>query len=165
MCSDDYQGTTSYYEERPQLAAYTINSEITRMQYKVVPPSGGAAVTDVEEIRRIFAACCPPCADAEAGTEEGREGTGGKMERGEQVGKVHLAWRLANQSLLAGLMQQLQDTFGQPEDVELCISIHNTASSFEIDLHEPRVCATTGTCAMNDILCAGPIVFLRLALS
>ena len=153
------------------------------MQYKVVPPSGGAAVTDVDEIRKIFAACCPPGADAEAESEEGREGKGDKErgEGGEADGKVHLVWRLANQSLLAGLMrhafillpsrplvspaegqglrprpkekrltrlaglmQQLQDTFGQPEDVELCISIHNTASSFEMDLLEPRVCATTG---------------------
>ena len=46
--------------------------------------------------------------------------------------------------MLRRLLDARQDTFGQPEDVELCISIHNTASSFEMDLHELRVCAKTG---------------------
>ena len=63
---------------------------------------------------------------------------------------AELVWRLANQSLLAGLMQELQDTFGTPEDVELCISIHNTASSFVIDL---CACAVTATTEFKVYLC------------
>ncbi len=48
--SADYRATTSYYEERPQLAAYTVNTEITRMKYSVVPRCGGAEVTHLEKL-------------------------------------------------------------------------------------------------------------------
>ena len=139
----DYRATTSYYEERPQLAHYTISTEISRMQYAVVPPAGGAQVTELADIRALFAECCPGglvgC-KAAAAVEQGA-GEGGGRE-GKRVPNAELVWRLANQSLLAGLMQELQDTFGTPEDVELCISIHNTASSFVIDL---CACAVTAT--------------------
>jgi hypothetical protein len=136
--SNDYKGTTRYYEERPQLAAYTINTEISRMKYSVVPLSGGTEVTDVDSIRRLYAECCPGCASAALGA--GGSGAGGAEK---EVEDVELLFRLANQSLLAGLMQQLQDTFGQPEDVELCISIHNTTSAWVIDLPQRSVRAKT----------------------
>ncbi len=143
-CSADYRATTGYYEDRPQLATYTISTEISRMKYAVVPPDGGKQVTELDGIRALFAECCPAGADggnAAAAAEPGGEaGTGGA---GVRPSNAELVWRLANQSLLAGLMQELQGTFGTPEDVELCISIHNTASSFVIDLHACAVTATT----------------------
>ena len=148
-CSADYRATTAYYEERPQLATYTISTEISRMKYAVVPPDGGAQVTELDGIRALFAECCPAGradggkAATAAEPVAGGEGAGGAGGAGARPSNAELVWRLANQSLLAGLMQELQGTFGTPEDVELCISIHNTASSFVIDLHACAVTATT----------------------
>jgi len=139
----DYRATTSYYEERPQLAHYTVNTEISRMQYAVVPPAGGAQVTELAAIRALFAECCPGGLDGCKVTVAAELGAGEGGGEGKRVANAELVWRLANQSLLAGLMQELQDTFGTPEDVELCISIHNTASSFVIDLCACSVTATT----------------------
>ena len=139
--SADYRATASYYEDRPQLGEYTVNTEIKRMTYTVVPPQGGEAISDVEGIRSIYAASAGTDPGACRGRGKDSMGTGGGQGAGSA--NVDLVWRMANQSLLAGIAQPLHDTFGTPEDVELCISIHNTASAFHVNLHEAYVEATT----------------------
>ena len=57
--SADYDATASYYEERAHLAAYTINTEISRMKYSVKPKCGGTEVMDLEQIRALYRECCP----------------------------------------------------------------------------------------------------------
>ena len=137
--SADYRATASYYEDRPQLGEYTVNTEIKRMTYTVVPPQGGEAISDIEGIRSIYAAS----AATDPSACRGKDSMGTAGGQGAGSANVELVWRMANQSLLAGIAQPLHDTFGTPEDVELCISIHNTASAFHVNLHEACVEATT----------------------
>ena len=75
--SADYRATASYYEDRPQLGEYTVNTEIKRMTYTVVPPQGGEAISDVEGIRSIYAASAGTDPGACRGRGKDSMGTGG----------------------------------------------------------------------------------------
>lgn len=75
------------------------------MQYTLAPPDGGADVTDFEEIRSLYADSCRAAA-AQRDFGGGDEGEGAGSVGA--VPEIELVWRLANQSLLADLMQQLQ---------------------------------------------------------
>lgn len=115
----NFAATVKYYEGKPQLGQYTVTTELSRMAYSIVPPNGAALSTpkDIEAIRKLFA----------------------DMTTQPELEADMMLWRLANQSLLADLLQVLQDCFGKPQDVELCIAIHNTISSFCIDFSTGRL--------------------------
>ena len=78
-----YADVDTYYREREQLAAYTLESELGRMHY-VVHTRSGATLTDTAAIRAEYL----PCEGAFDATE--------------------LLWRAANQSLFADLIAALQ---------------------------------------------------------
>tara|TARA_B110001452_G_scaffold197469_1_gene167396 strand:- start:4465 stop:4860 length:396 start_codon:yes stop_codon:yes gene_type:complete len=44
----------AYYDSRPELSAYTLGAEVTRMDYEVLS-GGGAAVTDPMKIQKLYA--------------------------------------------------------------------------------------------------------------
>ena len=83
--SADYRATASYYEDRPQLGEYTVNTEIKRMTYTVVPPQGGEAISDVEGIRSIYAASAGTDPGACRGRGKDSMGTGGGRGRGQRM--------------------------------------------------------------------------------
>ena len=45
-----------YYDSRPELSAYTLAKEVTRMQYEVVISDNGTKVTDPMLIQKLYAA-------------------------------------------------------------------------------------------------------------
>ena len=90
----------------PELAKYTLEQELPRMEYSVVSPAGEQLTTAVT-IRELF--------------ERGGDAT---------AGKAVLLWRLANQSLLADLLVPLR----QWMDVELGIAVHARTCRFTLDL-------------------------------
>lgn len=75
-----------YYESRPRLRAYTLETELPRMSYTVLPADGSTPLTDVEDIRHRYL----------------HEHNGNSDD--------DLIWRAANQSLLADAISAL--TYG-----------------------------------------------------
>jgi hypothetical protein len=105
-----------YYYDRPELAEYTVNTEVGRMEYTVYPGGGGRVLTSRAEIGDLF---------------EEHKARGGEDD-------AMLLWRVSNQSILSDTLQELSASFAQPADVELCIAISNTSSKFEIDFDKRK---------------------------
>lgn len=103
-----------YAMSHPDLARYTIEQELPRMQYEVLPPGGGdeKPLTDAAAIRALH--------------------DGGGAATADDA---TLVWRLANQSLLADLLQPLQCWM----DVELSVSVRASTCSFVLDLRPGRL--------------------------
>ena len=78
-----YSELLAYYEARPELARYTLDTELTRMEYRVKLGGDQAEMSDASEIRRRY--------DEELSEDD----------------KGSLLWRLANQSLLADLIAEM----------------------------------------------------------
>ena len=104
-----------YYYDRPELAEYTVNTEVGRMEYTVYPGGGGRALTSRAEIGELF-----------------------KEHKARGEDDAMLLWRVSNQSILSDTLQELSASFAQPADVELCIAISNTSSKFEIDFDKRK---------------------------
>ena len=103
-----------YAMAHPELARYTVEQELPRMQYEVLPPGGGdeQPLTDPAAIRALH------------------DGGGAAT-----AGDAALVWRLANQSLLADLLQPLQCWM----DVDLSVSVRASTCSFVLDLRPGRL--------------------------
>ena len=102
-----FEEVDRYAMGHPELARYTIELELPRMQYTVIAPTTGERLTAPAEIRGLF--------------EGGRDAT---------AGAAALVWRLANQSLLADLLLPLQVWM----DVDLSIAVHARSCQFTVDL-------------------------------
>lgn len=114
-----------YYESRPKLARYTIQSELPRMSYRVVTLEG-ETISDTERIQEYFEQLFG------ATDEDGVD---------FEYPEVHLLFRMANQSLLADMMVELHSHFVQPHDPDgrLCVSVHNLSTRFEVDCSDQSV--------------------------
>ncbi len=89
----------SYYGARPELALYTLNCELTRMEYVVITEAG-VELKDAITIRKYYhsegeTACCHGC---------------------------ELLWRMANQSVFAYLLAPVQECWMVP-DIASTISV------------------------------------------
>lgn len=114
-----------YYSARPALAQYTLEMELTRMEYHVVSREGGAALTAPEPIRALYAA---DAAEREAGGDQGPE----------------LLWRMANQSLFAGALEAVHRRIVACHDGggTLCLAATTERATFDLDLRRGRLRAT-----------------------
>lgn len=107
-----------YYLARPELSRYTLETELSRMSYVVVPIEGeGSSVSSAHDIQALYAA------DAD------------KRQKGEVRGPEVL-WRMANQSVFASALEAVHKHVLVPHDNggTLCLSATTVAAQFRIDL-------------------------------
>lgn len=115
-----------YYHARPGLAQYTLETEVPRMSYCVIPREGGVPLKDPSAISTLYA--------------EDRK----KREQGEQRGPEVL-WRMANQSILAGALEVVHNQVVVPHDQggTLCLAASTENAEFTVDFaknHLRAVC-------------------------
>jgi len=79
----------AYYRSRPELSAYTLTTELTRMEIAVVMEDG-RHVTEPAAVRAVY--------DASGG----------------EAGSCELLWRMANQSLVADLLVRVRHVWMDP---------------------------------------------------
>jgi len=91
-------------------------TELKRMEYEVTLP-GGKVTRDAAEIRAAY-------------------------QSAEKAGeKETLVWRMANQSVLAELVHEVQLECGRAEDAELSLTLHATRTIFQLDLTRAHLSA------------------------
>eukprot|EP00931_Biecheleriopsis_adriatica_P037896 TRINITY_DN21736_c0_g1_i1.p1 TRINITY_DN21736_c0_g1~~TRINITY_DN21736_c0_g1_i1.p1 ORF type:complete len:426 (+),score=110.33 TRINITY_DN21736_c0_g1_i1:68-1279(+) len=123
--SSQVQEMFQYYLSRPELSQYTLETELPRMSYTVVPRQGSAsAVSSTAEIQALYAE------DAKL------------RERGEDRGPEVL-WRMANQSVFAGALEAVHKHVVVPHDDggALCLSATTEGAEFRVDLEQSSLCA------------------------
>ena len=116
-----------YYESRPELALYTLTTELTRMEYTVIN-QGGQTLRDPLAIRRCYD-------EASGGGSVGGPGE-----------SCELLWRMANQSLLEFLLRPLHGHWLRAE-MESSVSV--ASCKLEIDLRKRSLstsCALVVAC-------------------
>ena len=122
-----------YYQSRPELAKYTIDVELPRMEYRV-RTSEGDELSTAEQIREYYESL-PEKAEVE---EEGAEGAP------PAPSQTHILWRLANQSLLADVIAEMM--IGGYSDSDLQATLRATSVKFVLDFgaQQLRVTAAVG---------------------
>jgi hypothetical protein len=108
LAQKPYEALAEYYETRPELAKYTVEQEVTRMDYTVIPIDG-ASISDTSEIQQFYS---------------------GSFEEQDSI-----LWRFANQSVLADLMMAIREHMVEPHDPHgaLCICVRNVSVSFVLN--------------------------------
>ena len=109
-----------YYQSRPELAKYTIDVELPRMEYRV-RTSEGDELSTAEQIREYYESL-PEKAEE---VEEEAEGAP------PAPSQTHILWRLANQSLLADVIAEMM--IGGYSDSDLQATLRATSVKFVLD--------------------------------
>mmetsp|Transcript_70092 Transcript_70092/g.217713 ORF Transcript_70092/g.217713 Transcript_70092/m.217713 type:complete len:437 (-) Transcript_70092:34-1344(-) len=113
------QQVLEYYASRPELAQYTLERELPRMAYRVIPKEGGEPLASPTDITALYAS---DVARRELGEDRGPE----------------VLWRMANQSLFAGALQSVHcQLIGRHDDTgALCLAVATESAEFTLDLRE-----------------------------
>ena len=99
----------AYVHDKPDLARYTLETELDRMEYTVLSERASAPLTEPSAIREEYSRHEPSTSPAE----------------------VEMLWRVANQSLLAEPIASLQAAWLEPS-LHTCVVA--TSSTFRLDL-------------------------------
>jgi len=116
LAAHTFGSLEAHYEQRPELAAFTLTHELRRLDYAVVSSAGAAPVTSPDEIERLLPLDAPPLADASS--------------------PEHFLCRCANQSLFAELLAALQAAWHTPA---LMTSVRASSCRFTLELHAKRL--------------------------
>lgn len=116
-----FDSIETYYAARPELALYTLNCELTRMEYLVITEDG-SELKDANSIRKHYnsgevAESTPACACEEC----------------------EMLWRMANQSVFASLLEPLSTCWLVPE---LGSAISVARCQLELDLRSKSLLCT-----------------------
>eukprot|EP00929_Paragymnodinium_shiwhaense_P097289 TRINITY_DN59023_c0_g1_i1.p1 TRINITY_DN59023_c0_g1~~TRINITY_DN59023_c0_g1_i1.p1 ORF type:complete len:546 (-),score=145.76 TRINITY_DN59023_c0_g1_i1:42-1679(-) len=108
------QQVLDYYAARPNLEKLTLERDLPRMSYEVVPHAGGTPVTGAAEITKLFAP---------------------EQESGQLNSSIILL-RMANQSLFADAAEAVHRLIVMPHDEagRLCLAATTKTASFRLDL-------------------------------
>jgi hypothetical protein len=129
LAQKPYDALAEYYEARPELAKYTIEQEVPRMDYKIIPVEG-APITEGGKIKEFF--------------------------HSSDEHESSILWRFSNQSVLADLLITLREHMVEPHDPSgaLCIIVRNVSVSFVLDFTkqtmEAQCVFTIATISMDD---------------
>eukprot|EP00966_Prymnesium_polylepis_P178630 4136835-Prymnesium_polylepis.1 len=117
-----FEAVEEYYDTRPELARYTVATELSRMEYQIHTGEGQQLRDPVilglrlprhtrpTGLRLARAATRRPCARAQVAIRQYYEGTSSASAAScADAPGCELLWRMANQSLLSYLLQPLQE--------------------------------------------------------